>query len=328
MRKIPSSKFGLLVWLTIITALAVYGFPASAADMQLNAVVALSGDGVYLPQIFSSAEPLPAVKLCDAPAFGKTLVLSREKICELLSREKICELLSQNAPNCPTNFSGADEIKISRRARTFGESDVLGLLTASLQNDFIKDRGQLELHLAQPWNPLLLPDEALTLDVQEMPAIGVTPSFIVRFSLRTAHETLGTWTANLKANVWRDVCVASRQLTRSQEISPELFSRERRDVLSIRENLADLSASDTALELAESVPVGATIVAHMVKLRTILHRGQPAEALVQDGGLSIKTKVEILDDGALGETVRARNSATHRDLSGKVMDAKTILITL
>jgi flagella basal body P-ring formation protein FlgA len=302
-----------------IAVLAVFGLSADAGELQLNAVAAVSGDGVYLPQIFSAADPLPAIKLSEAPAFGKNLVLSRDKIIELLS---------QNAPNCGTNFSGADEIKISRRARTFDESDVLGLLTARLQNDFVKDRGQLELHLAQPWSPLVLPDETLTLDVQDIPSLGVSPNFMVRFSLRTANETLGTWTANLKASVWREVCVASHQLTRGDQLTPDIYSRERRDVLGLHGEVADLSAANDALEATESVPAGATFLTHMIKPRTVIHRGQNAEALVQDGALSVKTKVQILEDGAPGEIVRARNVSTNRDLSGKVLDDKTILITL
>jgi flagella basal body P-ring formation protein FlgA len=318
MNPFPSIKFGLLVRLSI-AVLAVFRLSAGAGDLQMNAVAAVSGDGVYLPQIFSSADPLPAIKLCDAPAFGKNLVLTRDQINALLL---------QNAPNCGTNLSGADTIKISRRARTFGESDVLGLLTARLQNDFVKDRGQLELHLAQPWNPLVLPDEPLTLDVQDIPGLGVTPNFMIRFSLRSGNETLGTWTANLKASVWREVCVASRQLARGDDLTADAFSRERRDVLNVRDNPADLSATDDVLEATESVPTGATILARMVKPHAVVHRGQNAEALVQDGGLSVKTKVQILEDGAPGEIVRARNVTSNRDLSGKVLDAKTILITL
>ncbi|HTB84463.1 MAG TPA: flagellar basal body P-ring formation chaperone FlgA [Candidatus Sulfotelmatobacter sp.] len=304
---------------SVIALLAVSWLSASAGELQLNAVAAVSGDGVYLPQLFSSTDPLPVIKLCDAPAFGQSLSLSREKICGLLS---------QNAPACPTNFTGPDEIKISRRARTFGESDVLGLLTARLQNDYIKDRGQLELHLAQPWSPLVLPDEPLTLDVQDIPSLGVSPNFMVRFSLRTANETLGTWTANLHACVWREVCVASRQLTHGEPVTPQVFARERRDVLNIRENIADLSSETEMLETAEDVPAGGTILERMLKPLTVIHRGQSAEALVQDGSLSVKTKVQILDDGAPGEIVRARNTASNRDLTGKVLDAKTILVSL
>jgi flagella basal body P-ring formation protein FlgA len=38
--------------------------------------------------------------------------------------------------------------------------------------------------------------------------------------------------------------------------------------------------------------------------------------------------VEILDDGSPGQIVHARNAATHRDLTGTVLNERTILISL
>jgi len=309
----------LLLWACLGGGFTSNSSAGEAPPFQLTAVAPVSGDGVFLPQIFSSEQPLPAIRLCDAPAFGKTLILSRAQICDLLAA---------NAPSVGTNFSGPDAIKISRRSRTLGESDILGLLTAKLQHDYIKDRGQLELRLAQPWKALVLPDEPLTLDVTELPTAGVTPGFIVRFTLRTANETLGNWQANLKASVWREVWVASVQLKRGEPLNVDAFIRERRDILNLREPLADFAANDDALELAEAVPPGQPLLARMIKARAVVHRGQRADALVQDGAMSIKTKVEILDDGSPGQTVHARNSSTHRDLTGTVLNDRTILITL
>jgi len=287
--------------------------------LQLLATAPVNGDGVFLPQLFSSTQPLPVVRLGDAPAFGKTL---------FLSRAQIVDLLAANAPGVGTNFSGPDAIKISRRARTLGESDLLGLLTAALQREYIKDKGQLELRLAQPWTPLVLPDEPLALEVTDLPTAGVVSGFIVRFTLRAGRETLGNWSANLKASVWREVWVAGSQLKRGDLVAPELFNRERRDILSLHEPLADLAAGEDALEIGEAVPAGQPLLARMVKPRTVVHRGQRADALVQEGALSIRTQVEILEDGAAGQTIRALNSVTHRTLTGTVLNNKTILIPL
>jgi flagella basal body P-ring formation protein FlgA len=287
--------------------------------LQLLAVAPVSGDGIFLPQVFTSTQPMPAIRLADAPAFGKDLILTRAQICGLLAA---------NAPGVGTNFSGPDAIKISRRVRTLGESDVLGLLASALQHDYIKDRGQLELRLGQPWNPLVVPDEPLMLDITELPSMGVASSFIVRFTLRTGMETLGDWSANLKASVWREVLVASIQLKRGDPISESSFTRERRDILNVHEPLADLAAGADALEIAEPVPVGQPLLARMVKARTVLHRGQRADALVQDGTMSVRTQVDVMEDGAPGDTVHARNAITHRDLIGTVLNDRTILISL
>ena len=292
----------------------------AAPSIELKASAPVGNDGVFVPQLFSSTEPLPAVRLCDAPAFGKSLTFNRTQIRELLAA---------SAPDlCTNDFTGAESVKISRRAKTLGESEMLGLLTAALQNDYVKDKGQLELKLAQPWAALLLPDELLTLDVSEMPGLGVTPNFIVRFTLRTGGETLGTWSANVKANVWREVWVASAQLKKGSALDKNLFARERRDVLNLREPVADLSVADEALEISEPVSAGVPLLARMLKARTVIHRGQHAEALLEDGALTVRTKVEILEDGAPGDFIRARNMNNRRELSGKVLNEKTILISL
>ena len=313
----------LLCWLLLWTCLGG-GFTSNArADeappLQLLAVAPVSGDGIFLPQLFTAAEPLPAVRLADAPLFGRTLTLSRAQICDLLAA---------NAPGVGTNISGPDAIKITRRTRTFGESDVLGMLTATLQHDYIKDRGQLELHLGQPWSPLLVPDEPLTLDITELPTAGVASGFIVRFTLRTHDETLGNWAANVRASVWREVWVSSIQLKRGDPISLDVLMRERRDILNLHEALADFAGNESALEIAQAVPVGQPLLASMVRPRAVVHSGQRADALVQDGGMSVRAKVDIMEDGAPGQLVHARNAATHRDLIGTVLNERTILISL
>jgi flagella basal body P-ring formation protein FlgA len=302
MRTLSAQSLGwLLLWACLGDSFALNTRAVEASPLQLLAVASVSGDGIFLPQIFSSAGPLPAIRLADAPAFGKSLVLTRAQLCDLLGA---------NAPGVGTNFSGPDAIKISRRSRTLGESDVLGLLTATLQHDYIRDRGQLELRLAQPWAALVVPDEPLTLEITELPSSGVTPGFIVRFTLHTATETLGNWSANIKASVWREVSVASVQLKRGDSLSADSFVLQRRDVLNLHEPLADFAAGDDALEIAESVPPGQPLLARMIRPRAVIHRGQRAEALVQDGAMSIRTQVDILEDGAPGQLVHARNTVT------------------
>ena len=122
--------------------------------------------------------------------------------------------------------------------------------------------------------------------------------------------------------------MAGVQLKRGDPVTLSSFSRERRDVLNLREPPADFAADSDALEIAEAVPPGVPLLARMIKARAVVHRGQRADALVQDGAMSIRTKVDILDDGAPGQTVHARNAITRRDLTGTVLNERTILISL
>ena len=88
---------------------------------------------MFADQVIQADSSLTAIRLCDAPAFGKTTVLTRAQVGELLAAA---------APGLTTtNWSGAGSVRISRRTRSLNESDVITLLTAALQRDYVKDKG-------------------------------------------------------------------------------------------------------------------------------------------------------------------------------------------
>jgi flagella basal body P-ring formation protein FlgA len=290
------------------------------APVFLFSAAQVDGEGVFLQQITKAAQPLPALKLSDAPAFGKTTELSRTQVNDLIAAV---------APDlATTNWNGAGSIQISRRARTYGETEMLALLNATLQRDLVKDKGELELAFQQPWAAQILPDEPLTLKILELPTAGVTPSFIVRFEIHTAHETIGSFQASVQAHVWREVWIAHTSIKRGELTDNADIARERRDVINIREALANFSIEDPSLEFAESVSAGTPLPARVLKPMAVIHRGQTANALVSDGALSITMKVVALEDGAPGQTIHFRNSSSARSLSGKVLNEQTILISL
>jgi flagella basal body P-ring formation protein FlgA len=306
--------------LPVLLSFAVHANATEAVTFSLFPVAQVDGEGVFLQQLVKAAAPLPALKLCESPAFGKTTELSRAQLNDLLASA---------APDlATTNWTGAESIRITRRTHEFSESALLALLTATLQRDGVKDKGELELSLTQPWSAPVVPDEPLTLKILEQPTAGVTPSFIVRFELRTAQETLGTWQTSVKAQVWREVWAARSSLQRGQPVAAADIARERRDVLNVREPLADFAAGDDALEIAEYVSANTPLLARAIRPKVVIHRGQTAEARLDDGALSIRLKVVALEDGAPGQTIRLRNPVSQRNLNGTVLDGQTLSITL
>jgi len=103
---------------------------------------------------------------------------------------------------------------------------------------------------------------------------------------------------------------------------------ERRDVLVQRDAFLNFPTEDSSLELTENIPVGLPVLNRSVHARPLIRRGRLVEAVYQDGGLSISLKVESLEDGSLGQTVRVRNPKTKRELIGKVQNEQTVLIAL
>jgi flagellar basal body P-ring formation protein FlgA len=215
----------------------------------------------------------------------------------------------------------------NQQTRALAEDELRQMLRTTLQANYVGEKGELELRFTRPWRPLTVPNEPLTLKVLELPTLGVSPNFIVRFEIRTVNASLGTWQMPAQARIFRDVWVAQSPLTRGLLIAKADLKRERRDVLVLREACWEgTEAEEATNELAVNLPTGAPLYASSVKPRTLIRRGQLAEALFQDGALLVSLEVEVLEDGASGQTVRVRNPRSRTIFPGKVQNEQTILV--
>ncbi len=211
---------------------------------------------------------------------------------------------------------------------TFDQTNLVALLATTLQDEYVKDKGDLELRMNQPWAARKISDAPVTIKILEIPTIGITSAFIVKFELFSGDKSLGTWQLPVQAHIWREVWVAHSMLKRGDALADADLARERRDMLTIHEPLAEFSPGDATLEIAEPVGAGAPIFARCIRLSPVVHRGQTVTAVVEDGSLSIEMKVVVLEDGSPGQIVRARNQTSLRDIRGKVLNEQTILVTL
>jgi flagella basal body P-ring formation protein FlgA len=209
-----------------------------------------------------------------------------------------------------------------------GGSELKDLLTATLQQQYVQDQGELELKLGRDWKPVTVHNEPVTLHVLELPTLGVTQNFIVRFELLESERRLGSWQMPVSAHVWREVWVARTALRRGQWLSEADRGRERRDVLALREAYVGNENEEAGLELAENVPAGAPLLQRQLKPRTVVRRGQVVDAVLRDGAMAVSLKVEVLEDGASGQQVRVRNLQTKREFRGKVENEGAISVSL
>lgn len=313
-------------WLLVVLALS--SLTARSDDSSnTNAIVLLpqafvDSQGAYLDQLVENGSENSAlhIRVGAAPNFGQALVLTRAQI--------LAALKAQDPELAKTEFVGSERVRVTRRTRLLKEADLKELLLAVLQRDFVRDRGDLEINLTRPWNPVLVPDEALELKVVDAPVAGVSPSFILRFELLAGKESIGKWQTTAQGKIWKEIWVAAAPLKRGQLLSAADMTRERRDILSLRDLLVDLPGEQSPMELTENIPAGAPIWLRSARARPIVHRGDLIEALIQDDSMSVSLKVEVLEEGAFGQAIRVRNPETRRELRGKVQNEKTVLVVL
>jgi flagella basal body P-ring formation protein FlgA len=301
----------------------VWASAASEATFSLLPTASVDGSGVLLHQIATVGDlesGAAHVRVAPSPAFGRVLNLTREQIKAALQ-------VSHPELN-PVPWTGAEAVRITRRGRSWSEGDLRELLAVTLQNEVIKDRGELELRLARPWTAVTVPDEPLTLKILDLPAGGVSQHFILRFELVAREDRLGPWQVVAQARVMKRILVAASSTRRGQSLAEADLLVERRDVLPLREPLEESALRNGSLEFIETVTAGQPILARSVRLRPIVQRGTLVDGLVRDGSLQIHMKVEVLADGLPGQLVRVRNPKTKREFYAKVQDEQTVLINL
>ena len=209
------------------------------------------------------------------------------------------------------------------------EAAVTKLLTGALQEQFPSANGELAVRFTRPWVSKSAPAGQITLKILELPNSGLASSFIVRFEIFAADgASLGNWQVPVQAHLWREIHVARSMLKPGEPLAKADIALERRDVLALRAPLAEFADGDAALEIAESIPAGSPLFSRSVKLRPVIRRGELTTARLEDGALTVTMKVQALEDGTPGQIIRLRNLQSARDFSGKVLNEKTVLVSL
>jgi flagella basal body P-ring formation protein FlgA len=317
------SRFILYFAFALVLARSVrHACAGESAAFQLQAEAQVDGTGIFLNQLLTPAfhATLPKLRLAPAPPLGQTNSLSRQQIIAL-AKDAAPELNT-------TNWSGPELVRISRRVRQLCEAEVVEMLRAALQRDYVGGRGTLEIHFSRPWPSVTIPEEPVSLQLTDLPPAGILPNQVAGFELWCGKERIGSWQAPLQARVWRDIPVAHSPMLRGQLLHEADITLERRDVLTQHESCIQFPVIDNLLEASGNIQAGTPIWSRLTRARPVMRRGQLVEAVFQDGSMTISLKVIALEDGTLGQTVRVRNPKTNRELYGKIQTEDLISIAL
>lgn len=283
--------------------------------------VQIAGDGVYLQDLLPASQKtaVPLIRLGPAPGIGRVA---------LISRAQINGLIQKAAPTYELpSWSGSESIRLTRKVKVVTEDVLRKLLSARLQDDHVRDRGELDLRFAQGWRPLTVPDELLEVKILDVPAAGILSSFSIRFEILAGSESIGQYSLSVQARIWHDLPVARTTIARGTLLGNAAIGFERRDLLTVRDPMLEMPV-ERDLEFNDSVPAGAVLNNRLFRQRPLVLRGAVVEARVREGSMTITIKVEALEDGLLGSSIRVRNTNSKREFRGKVQDENTIAINL
>ncbi len=329
MKTILSSLIGCLLGTAALCAQAVIATnapsPQAAPLPESMPATFASGamvhsEGVFAADLIQGVPALPRLRVAPAPAVGAWALVTRTSIVEAL-RVAGVDLRS-------LRWNGPETARVSRAMRDLAEAEVRDRITQELQRRHARDGGEVEVRLSRPWRTIQIPDEPLEIRLQDLPAAGLQSLISLKVEVLAAGESVGGWFQPIQVRHWCEVPVAASALRRGTPLADAETVMERRDVLASRSILRALPAAIQDYELAEGLAAGQPLTERSLRHKTVVFRGRRIDARVQAGSLEITTKVEALEDGHPGQSIRVRNPQSKREFRGVVQAEDTVLIPL
>lgn len=310
--------------LGVSSLVAQVSAPMVAAPEPLVAVFAtgamVRSDGVFSTDLIQGIPALPRVRVAPAPQVGAWSQLSRTSVVEALRIAGVDLSV--------VRWTGPESARISRAMRELGEAEVRDQITQELQRRFARNGGEIEVRLSRPWRSVSIPDESLDIRLLDLPTAGLQSLISLKVEGLVGGDAVGSWFQPIQVRHWCEVPVAAAALRRGQPLVEVETVLERRDVLVSRGILKALPKAVQDYELAEGLAPGQAFSDRTLRLKTVVFRGHRVDARIQAGTLEITTKVEALEDGYPGQSIRVRNPLSKREFRGIVQSEDSVLVPL
>lgn len=275
----------------------------------------------------SLAEALEALPVGQAPPPGLTRTLDPDLIVIKLRQYKIDPTGIQIESHGAVVVTGAhrvigsDEIFQAAKSAVLrgreGELEQITVRPDTLPPDLVVPPGEIELR-ARP-RPSACPEPC------RMVGLGGVPVVVEVWVDGRLYRTVSL---ALRLSLVREVVVASYPVPRHGLVKATDVRLERRDIgMLTHEPLADLALA-VGRRTTRILAMGDVVASDAVELPPLIQKGEVVTVVVESPGLLVTAKGIAQEGGTVGQLVRVKNTASGREVLGKVESGKTIRVGL
>ncbi len=167
-------------------------------------------------------------------------------------------------------------------------------------------------------------------EVRVIPQTQGTPRgrFSARVELYRQGELVQQGTAAIDARFWADLLVPVRNISRGENLTPDLFTLKRFDVTAWTEPMLADPAHLAGCRAKNILTAGRQVgLARLEKIPDV-STGGTVTLVGTVGILEIRAKGVALQNGAIGETIAVRNTDSGKVLNGKIIAPGAVAVAL
>ncbi len=263
-------------------------------------------------------ETLSRLPLGAAPAPGTSLTLSREDIRRSLVSNMIDPLR--------VALAGEQQVLVLRRGSEVSASELTALVEQHVARSWQDQPGvRTEITYQQLPETLTLAEDGFELRVMTPLQPRLTGAVSLAVAAVSGDRALYRVPVSFRVRVFRSAAVALRPVGRGEVIAPEDFEFSEHEVTTERSPLVTAVDQAAGKRLVRNLRAGQLLTLDLLENLPLVERGDEVTLVVEYKGIRVGCPGKAWQRGGLGDKIMVRNHYG-RNLTGEVLDARTILI--
>jgi len=281
---------------------------ATRADVVLGDVADLASPDLAL------LRRAMAVPLGRAPWAGQTVSLDAERTWQWLRRQT-------GLRADQVEWSGASTTEITTASREVSGESLVNLATAALQQHLASTVSRLglahpriEVQAVSMPVGVSLPVDAGRFEVRPIGTAAISKNMLVWVDAFAGRRFVRTVGVRFAVQVFARVPTAASRLEGGTPLQPEMFVEREVDVAELRgfgspaAFAADSAMTSGSFRLRRTMESGEVITPAAVQKVPAVARGEVATLTARMGAIALESRVEVLQDGQVGQTIRVKQT--------------------
>lgn len=188
------------------------------------------------------------------------------------------------------------------------------------------ESGKLSITFRREWQPVRLLEANWDVAVEDLPADGVDDYMLLSFELTEGSKSAGQWRIPVRCELWREVLMAKRRLSRGAALLATDFEVKPANVLKMRQPPAPVELEFEKYELAQTVGANSVLLWRDIVVQPAVRKGQVIEVVASEGAMVISMQGMALEDGVVGDIITVRNLTSKKSVQAEVVDDERVKV--
>lgn len=307
-------------WLsTLVACAAVPAFAASEITIELLPQARVPAGPVVLGQVahlrttdLDLMRVLVNLPIGRAPAAGESAVLERGGLSDWVrQRARLAET--------QVHWSGAGTVRVTGASRSLAGDDIAAAAADHLRAWLATQAGHSAIELERLPRDIDVPDATVRLHARPLARAQLRKRMLVWVDVWAAQRYVRTVPVAFSVSAWREVATTSEPLSAGANLGRETVSLREIDVAGMAGVPLLPGVPAGPLETRRPLRAGEAIRQQDVQPAAAVLRGQWASLRSSAGAVSLETRVEVLQDGRPGDSVRVRQPGATAGVVAKVV---------